>query len=329
MLQRGDVDDPALRPPGSWRWNGARRRGTSPVRLTSRRLAPDAVRRLGEQRGASAPRPRRPARERARHPGPAKSARPRRPGSRRWAPAWPRRPRAGCGRRRRRGLRGPGRPARRERPPRLRPSAVAAPIPRLAPVTTATRPASQCTGSPPAIGTSHLPVEPLVSVQAHVQVEVPLGVVAAGRPRNPGRPPDGSTAAWMSSGGTRKPVTPSAITSLRPRAGTRPRESARTPAPRRRPSRRVRPTRPDTTPPPRGPSPPTARSWALPRAPSPLASLVAGRSAPGCTRHHRRRRRRRSALRPRRRCRWPRPRPSPGSAGPRTARPARRPPTRG
>src|SRR5207253_902750 len=70
-------------------------------------------------------------------------------------------------------------------------SAVAAPIPRLAPVTTATRPASQCTGSPPAIRTNHLPVEPLVSVQAASQVEMPLGVVAAGRTRNPGRPPDG------------------------------------------------------------------------------------------------------------------------------------------
>src|SRR6266699_2369720 len=70
-------------------------------------------------------------------------------------------------------------------------SAVAAPIPRLAPVTTATRPASQCTGSPPAISANHLLVEPLVSVQAAFQVEMPLGVVAAGRTRNPRRPPDG------------------------------------------------------------------------------------------------------------------------------------------
>src|SRR5271169_2886432 len=74
-------------------------------------------------------------------------------------------------------------------------SAVAAPIPRLAPVTTATRPVSQCTGSPmvrrPAAGTGQPPVEPLMSVQAPFQVELPRGVLAAGRTRNPGRPPDG------------------------------------------------------------------------------------------------------------------------------------------
>src|SRR6266702_1338150 len=69
--------------------------------------------------------------------------------------------------------------------------AVAAPIPRLAPVTTATRPASQCTGSPPVIRTGQLPVEPFVRVQAQGQVQMLLGVVAAGRPRNPGRPRDG------------------------------------------------------------------------------------------------------------------------------------------
>src|SRR6266481_8190839 len=74
-------------------------------------------------------------------------------------------------------------------------AAVAAPIPRLAPVTTATRPPSQCTASPmvcrPRAGTNHLPVELLVSVQAPFQVEMVLGMVAAGRTRNPGRPPDG------------------------------------------------------------------------------------------------------------------------------------------
>src|SRR6266542_3137809 len=73
-------------------------------------------------------------------------------------------------------------------------AAVAAPIPRLAPVTTATRPPSQCTGSPivcrPGSGTNHLPVEPLVSVQALFQVEMTFGMVAAIRTRNPGRPPD-------------------------------------------------------------------------------------------------------------------------------------------
>src|SRR5437762_7676503 len=74
-------------------------------------------------------------------------------------------------------------------------SAVAAPIPRLAPVTTATRPRSQCAGSPmvcrPGDGPDYLPVEPLVSVQALFQVEMALGMVTAVRARDPGRPPDG------------------------------------------------------------------------------------------------------------------------------------------
>jgi hypothetical protein len=74
-------------------------------------------------------------------------------------------------------------------------AAAAAPIPRLAPVTTASRPAShlaggtggvclgkRCTGSP----TSHSPVETLVRVQAQFQVKLARGVLAAGRPRNPG-----------------------------------------------------------------------------------------------------------------------------------------------
>src|SRR5215831_15899366 len=75
-------------------------------------------------------------------------------------------------------------------------AAVAAPIPRLAPVTTASRPASHLAGAAgevPAGGRrtgspiSHLPVKPLVCVQAQFQVEPALGVLAAGRPRDPGR----------------------------------------------------------------------------------------------------------------------------------------------
>jgi hypothetical protein len=75
--------------------------------------------------------------------------------------------------------------------------AVAAPIPRLAPVTTIRRPAShleegmmsrdlssgeRCTSSP----TKHLPVEALVRVQAQFEVKLILGVLAAGPPRNLG-----------------------------------------------------------------------------------------------------------------------------------------------
>ena len=89
-------------------------------------------------------------------------------------------------------------------------AAVAAPIPRLAPVTTATRPASHISL------TDHPPVEPLVGVQALFQVEMPRH--GRGRPNEKSRPPSptASAAALMSSGGTRKPVTPSAITSPRP-----------------------------------------------------------------------------------------------------------------
>src|SRR5580658_5915286 len=60
-------------------------------------------------------------------------------------------------------------------------AAVAAPIPRLAPVTTASRPASQCRSA-----ISHPPVQALVSVKAQLQVKLALGVLAAGRPRNLG-----------------------------------------------------------------------------------------------------------------------------------------------
>src|ERR1700683_558860 len=71
---------------------------------------------------------------------------------------------------------------------------VAAPIPRLAPVTIATRPASQCPGSPadwrPGIRPDDSPVELLVSIQAPFQVEVLFGMVAAGRARYLGCPSD-------------------------------------------------------------------------------------------------------------------------------------------
>src|SRR5690242_6679547 len=75
-------------------------------------------------------------------------------------------------------------------------AAVAAPIPRLAPVTTASRPASQLAGETAEVApgkrrttslTSHPPVEALVRVQAQSQVKLALGVLAASRPRNPGR----------------------------------------------------------------------------------------------------------------------------------------------
>ena len=75
-------------------------------------------------------------------------------------------------------------------------AAVAAPIPRLAPVTTANRPAShlagetggfrvcaRCTSSP----ANQTLVETLVFVQAQFQVKLVFGVLTAGRPRNPDR----------------------------------------------------------------------------------------------------------------------------------------------
>src|SRR5215472_16474756 len=75
-------------------------------------------------------------------------------------------------------------------------AAVAAPIPWLAPVTTASRPASQLAGEAAEVApgrrctislTRHSPVEALVRVQAQVQVKVAIGVRTAGRPGNPGR----------------------------------------------------------------------------------------------------------------------------------------------
>src|SRR6202035_2048180 len=73
-------------------------------------------------------------------------------------------------------------------------SAVAAPIPRLPPVTTAIRPASQCPGSladrGPDFGTDDSPVELLVSIQTPFQVEMPFGMVAARRAGEFGHPPD-------------------------------------------------------------------------------------------------------------------------------------------
>ena len=97
-------------------------------------------------------------------------------------------------------------------------TAVAAPIPRLAPVTTATRPASQCprsgTDLRPAVETAHSPVQLLVSIQALLQVEMGLGVVAARGREISAALATARTAARMSPGGTRNPVSPSAITSL-------------------------------------------------------------------------------------------------------------------
>src|ERR1017187_3068416 len=79
-------------------------------------------------------------------------------------------------------------------PAPARASAVAAPIPRLAPVTIATRPASQCPRSlidcrscTPADGS---PVELFVSIQTPFQVEMLFGMLAARRARDLGRPPD-------------------------------------------------------------------------------------------------------------------------------------------
>src|SRR5215472_1899483 len=78
-------------------------------------------------------------------------------------------------------------------PAAARASAAAAPIPRLAPVTTATRPASQWALSPivcPAGTRSDSPVEALVRVQAQLEVEMASSVAAACSPRYVGRLPD-------------------------------------------------------------------------------------------------------------------------------------------
>src|SRR5580700_6822217 len=84
-------------------------------------------------------------------------------------------------------------------------SAVAAPIPRLAPVTTVTRPASQCPDSVicgpgricgarpicgPGPGKDDPTVELLVRVQAQFQVEIALGMATAGGARNTRHSPD-------------------------------------------------------------------------------------------------------------------------------------------
>src|SRR5260370_27437723 len=75
-------------------------------------------------------------------------------------------------------------------------SAVAAPIPRLAPVITTTRPASQCPWSLIDRGPSTLAddplVEPLVSVQTTVQVEMARRMLAALRARDTRGHPDGA-----------------------------------------------------------------------------------------------------------------------------------------
>src|SRR6202042_1109389 len=79
-------------------------------------------------------------------------------------------------------------------PAAARASAVAAPMPLLAPVTTATRPASQCSRSPggcgPGAGTDDPSIELLMSVETPFQVEIAFGVAAAGRARDGGHPTD-------------------------------------------------------------------------------------------------------------------------------------------
>jgi hypothetical protein len=75
-------------------------------------------------------------------------------------------------------------------------AAVAAPIPLLAPVTTASRPASHLAEEAGGLFrgkrssgslTSHSPVETFVCVEAQLHVKVLLGVLAAGRPRDLGQ----------------------------------------------------------------------------------------------------------------------------------------------
>src|SRR5436190_22335311 len=71
-------------------------------------------------------------------------------------------------------------------------SAVAAPMPRLAPVTTASRPASQCPGSATDrdlhAAASHVPVKPLVCIETELQIEMALRVAPALGAREPARP---------------------------------------------------------------------------------------------------------------------------------------------
>src|SRR5512132_1252085 len=74
-------------------------------------------------------------------------------------------------------------------------SAVAAPIPRLAPVTTATRPESQCLDSTmdrgPGTSADDSPVEPFMSLEAPPEIQPAFGMRAAFRTRQSRRPLDG------------------------------------------------------------------------------------------------------------------------------------------
>src|SRR5580700_5081148 len=78
-------------------------------------------------------------------------------------------------------------------PAPARAAAVAAPIPRLAPVTTATRPASQCPGSVMGCRSARRaddpPVELLMSIQTPFQVKMPFGMISAGCAGDLGRLP--------------------------------------------------------------------------------------------------------------------------------------------
>src|SRR6266508_3222965 len=74
-------------------------------------------------------------------------------------------------------------------------SAVAAPIPRLAPVTTANRPASQCLDSATSSGrgarANDSPVQLFVSVETPLEIQAAFGVGTALRARQLARPPEG------------------------------------------------------------------------------------------------------------------------------------------
>ena len=74
-------------------------------------------------------------------------------------------------------------------------SAVAAPIPRLAPVTTARPPGQPMPrlshGPRPRHRRTDAPVELLVSVEAQLEIEVAFGMIAAAERESSGRPPDG------------------------------------------------------------------------------------------------------------------------------------------
>ena len=132
-------------------------------------------------------------------------------------------------------------------------AAVAAPMPRLAPVTTARRP-GQPAASAPAHRTSRLAGRDARARQGSVPGQDGFRH-GRGRPRReiPAALDTAPAAARMSSGGTRKPVTPSTITSRRPPRPERDDRSHRTPAPRRRPSRTAHPSGRGTAPRPPGP----------------------------------------------------------------------------